>query len=88
MKNAKQEVMSYLTKTSKHFFKNEKGDTLEVKFNPETGVFTYTGSPRSHSIEDYLIGYKENTKCVIKHILFLGKGFKSVKRPKVTVESV
>ena len=86
MKNTKQEVVNYLTKTSKHFFKNEKGETLEVKFNPETGIFTYTGNPRSHSIDDYLIGCKENTKCVIKHILFLNKKFKSIKRPKVTEE--
>ena len=85
MKNTKQEVISYLTKTSKHFFKNEKGDTLEVKFNPETGEFSYNGS-RVYNINGFLENYKENAKCVIKHMLFLNKKFKSVKRPKVIAE--
>ncbi len=66
----KTEVLNYLTKTTGHLFtigKSEHKILLEGDF-----IITITGDNVSVSNIDTLIGYYgNNTKCVVKHKLFL-----------------
>ncbi len=86
----KTEVLNYLTKTTGHLFtigKSEHKILLEGDF-----IITITGDNVSVSNIDTLIGYYgNNTKCVIKHKLFLipryyNQEIKTIKNYKLAKE--
>ncbi len=79
----KKELVSYLTKTSKHVFYNEESKTL-FQVTEEGGVFyeQKNGGLKSTvtNLDSAVTYYGANAKNVIKHRLFLDKGYKSIKR--------
>jgi len=89
----KQEVINYLVKASQHTFSYEDGKLFKVvniDGTPEakSGFNIVDESSFSKvngiNIGNYVANYGSNTKCVIKHNLFLNRKLKSVKTTKYT----
>lgn len=93
----KLEVINYLEKTSKHLFNKPSSirltsDGIEHSYDKLNlfkvikvdDVFKYLedGKIKNINIDDLVNYYKENSKCVIKHRLFLNKGIKSIKNKR------
>src|ERR1035437_1403323 len=97
----KSEVLSYLNQTSKHLFVNEE-DWKKEKLSGERGTCKFysvlvegnnfiviDGDRVSvYNIDQYISWYGGNTKCVIKHKLFLNKKLKSIKNFKTMREKI
>lgn len=78
-------------------------DWEESKYNYDYNDFTYfkvikvsdekykileNNIIRDIDYEYYIKNYNDNSKCVIKHILFLNKGMKGIKNTKFNKETV
>lgn len=88
MENHKNQVMDYLTKTSKHTFtKTDLSDPtkftyFKVFINDSVITVLENNKIRTIDVDWYVRYYKENAKNVITHSLFLNKKMKSVKTTK------
>lgn len=82
----KSEVVSYLNKTSNHLFVNEKGEFYKVLVEGNNFIVIDGDRVTVYDIDQYISWYGGNTKCVIKHRLFLGKKLKSIKNFKAMKE--
>lgn len=82
----KSEVVNYLDNTSKHLFVNEKGEFYKVIV--EGNIFIVIDGERvsTSNIDEQISWHGSNTKCVIKHSLFLNKNLKSNKSFKAIKE--
>ena len=88
----KQQVIDYLTKTSKHTFVKQNKNTEELSYfkvikDDEAFKVLEDGKVKSletgfFSIDNYVKIYGENAKNVFKNQLFLNKKMKSVKNNK------
>ena len=89
----KQEVIDYLTKTSKHTFQYPDGSLYKI-IKDEDKFFVVDEKAHSNykvreiNIAQQIIYYGNNTKCVIKHQLFLDRKTKSIRTNKYTNERI
>ena len=91
MKTAEQiksEVVNYLNKTSIHLFVKENGDFYKVLVNGDYFIVINGDKVSTYSINDYITWYGNNTKSVIKHLLFLDRKLKSIKNFKTMKEKM
>lgn len=88
----KTDVVNYLNKTSKHLFVDDKGNLFKVIFDENLGRYITIQGDRVDvsyiTIDEKIAYYGSNTKCIIKHDLFLNKNLKSVKNFKVMRQTV
>lgn len=84
----KSEVVSYLNNTSKHLFTNEKGEFFRVIVEGNRFIVIDGTRVTIYYIDDTISVYESNTKCVIKHRLFLNRKFKSIKNFKTMKEKI
>ena len=71
----KSEVLSYLTKTSKHLFKIGKDLEYKIILEGDFYIIIAGDSVKVANIDTLINYYDNNTKCVIKHELFLIPSF-------------
>jgi hypothetical protein len=82
----KQALMSYLEATSKHAFVNPNGTFFAVR-EKEGKYYEVDGTRVTELTPELMVGYyKENSKCVMAHRLFLNRERKSIKQGKVVKE--
>lgn len=87
----RQEVINYLTKTSKHTFTYEDGKLFKVI--SENDKFYILDEKSLYNMKEInfdskISYYGSNSKNVIKHILFLNKNSKSIKNSKFIKEAI
>ena len=84
-------IIKYLDNTSKHIFKYEDGTIFRViKKDDRYHVLDYRRRITSEEINvDNIVSYwMENSKCIIKHRLFMGKKLTSIKKKSVKYENI
>lgn len=87
----KQEVINYLTKTSQHTFSYEDGKLFKVVKDGDLFYLVNENSVQRVKlidIDNLLVYYEDNSKCVMKHSLFLNRKVKSIKTNKYTKETI
>ena len=87
----KQEVINYLTKTSQHTFSYEDKRLFKIVKDDDKFFIIDENSFRIKSdidIDQLISDYQSNSKCVLKHKLFLNKKVISVKTNKFTKEKI
>ena len=84
----KSEVVNYIEKTSKHLFVKENGDFQKaIIINNNIIIFSIKkdlsdGKFDIYQLDDQIKYYTNNTKCVLKHRIFLNKKLKSIRNFK------
>jgi hypothetical protein len=87
----KQEVINYLTKTSQHTFSYEDGKLFKIVKEGDLFYLIDENSIQKIKpidIDNLVVYYGANSKCVIKHSLFLNREVKSIKTNKYTKEII
>lgn len=67
----KKEVLNYLEKTLNHTFVKSNGDLYKVLIYGDNLLLISGNKISVYNIDDYVNSYMSNTKCVLKHIMFL-----------------
>lgn len=79
----KKEIVSYLTKTSQHTFITPNGSYFKV-IKEGDSFMKYEGDNLSPiGIDNMIRYYEDNSKCVLKHRLFLDKKMLAVKNKSI-----
>jgi hypothetical protein len=87
----KQEVVNYLTKASQHTFSYKDGMIFKVEKLGDKFYLVNNDKLTEIEYDKTITYYGSNSKCVIKHRLFLGRPVKSIrtnKHTKAIVESI
>lgn len=87
----RQEVIDYLTKTSKHTFTYENSKLFKVVSDNDKFYILDEESlynMKEINFDSIISYYGPNSKNVIKHSLFLNKNLKSVKNSKFIKENI
>ena len=84
----KSEVLAYLNKTSQHLFQKENGEFYNVLVDGNNLIVINGDRVSVYDINKQIEWYGNNTKCVIKHMLFLNKKLKSIKNFKAMKERI
>lgn len=82
----KKEVVIYLEKTSNHLFIKENGDFYKVILSGDNFIIINGDKVSTYNIDEYIKWNGVNTKCMVKHLLFLNKKLKSIKNFKTMKE--
>ena len=77
----KSEVINYLTKTSNHLFQTTKEEFYKVLVEGDNYIVINGDKVSVTNINDMINYYGGNSKCVIKHQLFLIPSYTSVNYP-------
>lgn len=82
----RRKVIDYLEKTSLHVFvlggDSESPKYLKVIKDEDNFLLLNGSKIKPIGVDWFLNYYKSNTKCVIKHMIFLNKGAKSIRNNK------
>lgn len=79
----KTEVVNYLTKTSNHLFIKPNGEYFKIEIKDSSFYKNENGKEEIINIDNSINWYSENTKCVIKHQLFLDKKMVAIKKNSI-----
>ena len=77
----KSEVINYLTKTSNHLFQTTKEEFYKVLVEGDNYIVINGDKVSVTNVNDVISYYGNNTKCVIKHQLFLIPSYTSLNYP-------
>ena len=77
----KSEVINYLTKTSNHLFQTTKEEFYKVLVEGDNYIVINGDKVSVTNVNDMISYYGNNTKCVIKHQLFLIPSYTSLNYP-------
>lgn len=77
----KSEVVNYLNKTSNHLFVKTNGDFYKVLVEGDNFIVIDGNKVNVYNINEHITWYGNNTKCVIKHKLFLIPSYTSTPYP-------
>lgn len=77
----KSEVVRYLINTSNHLFVTTKGEFYKVLVEGNNFIVINGDKVSTYNIDEHISWYGNNTKCVIKHKLFLIPSYTSLNYP-------